>query len=133
MPGRFEGPGLDEDALVAGSDLVQRAGAKQLDVGYLDEDVPVHKARWYAKAQFRGAVQIVEDQPGPVEAVEALARLLLEGGRCVACGQTISLTSGRPGPVCRWTRMGARWEAGCGGRDPGPNRAQRRRVRRRRR
>jgi hypothetical protein len=132
MPHPSEGPHLDEDALQAASDLVQRTGATKLEIGFLDEDVPVHLARWYAKAQYRGAIQVTEDHPGPVEAVEALARLLLEGGRCVSCGQTISLGSKQHGPVCRWTRMGARWEAGCGGADPGPNRAQRRRVRKRR-
>lgn len=63
-------PAYDEDALIAGVDLVGRTGATDFEVGYLHDDVPVAEAGWYAKAQYRGARLTAEDHPGPVEAVE---------------------------------------------------------------
>jgi hypothetical protein len=124
---------LDEDAFIAAADLVGRTGAKELQIGYLHDDVPAAEAGWYAHAQYKGA-RITEEGSGPVEAAEALARRLLTGGKCTRCGGLIAL-SGRgafayASPVmadgttwtaeeaakagqCRWTRMGRRWEAGC--------------------
>ncbi|MDQ3432039.1 MAG: hypothetical protein M3467_07455, partial [Actinomycetota bacterium] len=52
----------------------------------------------------------VEDHRSPVEAAEALARRLLDGGVCAHCGRTVSLSTG---PGCRWTRMGRTWVRGC--------------------
>lgn len=121
--------GIDQDALHASLDLVRRAGASEVEFGFLDEGVPVEEARWYAHAKYRGArVQVPETivraaEPrarsgggpyfrGPVEAVEALARRLLTGARCRRCGQEISLDDSIPG--CRWTRNGKSWTPGCG-------------------
>ena len=80
---------------------------------------------------------MVEDQPGPVEAAEALARRILTGAKCVHCGGLVALSSAgatfykgarmadgsrfseaqaRGRPQCRWTRQGPKWVAGCGGR-----------------
>ncbi|RCG17276.1 hypothetical protein DQ384_39815 [Sphaerisporangium album] len=42
---------LDEDAVMAALDLVGRAGAKSLQVGYLHENVPAEQAAWWAHAQ----------------------------------------------------------------------------------
>jgi hypothetical protein len=149
---------MDEDALFAGLDLVGRTGAQGLQFGWLHDDVPTEEAGWYAHAQYRGARIMVEDQRGPVEAVEALARRLLEGGRCTNCGGLVTLSDrgavafvdshgpdgsrlwtkeeAEKAPQCRWTRMGRRWTAGCDTGDPprrpGPNRADRRAARRRR-
>lgn len=125
---------LDEDALVAAADLVGRTGATRFEVGYLDEDATVAEARWYAHAQFEGARVTVEEQPGPVEAAEGLARRLLTGARC-RCGGVVALSSAggtffrgarmadgtqwregaaRAAGPCRWTREGARWYGACG-------------------
>lgn len=137
---------LDQDALVAAVDLVGRSGCRDVEVGYLydEEDpppgwpggaVPVEAAGWWAKATYGGAVLMAEDYPGPVEAVEALARRVLDGATCGRCGEPIRLADGDPG--CRWRRYGDRWDPGCGlpprrparaDRAPAPgNRAARRR------
>lgn len=140
---------IDQDAVVAAADLVGRAGARQFECGYLDDDPA--KADWYATATLKGAKIIVEDHPGPVEACEALARRILEGGKCAHCGGLVALSDN--GAVafgeavmadgstwtaeeaaeagqCRWMRMGDRWVRGCLATHPsptGPNRAERRR------
>lgn len=127
-------PDLDEDALFAGLDLIGRTGAKGVEFGYQKEGVPVHLADWYCQAQYQGARVIVEHLTGPVEAVEAMARRLLTGGRCVHCGGLTALSDrgamaypGQPmadGTVwtldeitaagqCRYTRQGRRWVRGC--------------------
>jgi len=122
---------LDEDALVAAADLVGRTGAKGFEIGYLHDDVPIEQAGWYAHAQFEGARITEEGHTGPVQAAEALARRLLEGGKCTKCGGLVALSSrgavfhptakltdgtrwdGPPPRQCRWTRMGSHWVAGC--------------------
>lgn len=102
---------FDQDAFKAGVELVGRAGAKNFEVGYLHDEVPLEEADWYAHAQFEGTRIIEEHYRGPVEAVEALARRLLTGGLCRRCGKPISLADTTEG--CRWTRQGSRWEPGC--------------------
>lgn len=125
---------MDEDALMAAVELVGRAGAKQLEIGYLHEDKPVHLADWYAHAQYRGARIFVEHHAGPQQAVEALAKRLLEGGICQFCKGLVGLSGEgvriQPGVrmldgsvmtaeraeamhQCHWTRIGKRWMPGC--------------------
>ena len=65
----------DQDALFAGLHLVERTGAKKVEIGFLHEDVPAEDAGWYAHAQYHGARVTAEDHPGPVEAVEALGKV----------------------------------------------------------
>lgn len=103
-------PMLDEDAMVAAVDLVARSGARGFEVGWMDDDVPVALADWWASASYRGAKITVEHHRGPVEAAEALARRVLTGGACAHCHQPVVLGSGEG---CRWTRMGRRWARGC--------------------
>lgn len=152
---------LDDDAIVAAVDLVGRAGAEGFEIGFLHDDVPVEDAGWYAHAQYRGTRIIEEDHRGPTEAAEALARRLLTGAKC-RCGRLVALSDGGavafPGArmadgstwsgaeieaagQCRWTRQGRRWVRGCEDDPtqppphpplPGPNRAARRAVARRR-
>jgi hypothetical protein len=104
--------GVDVDALNAALDLVGRTGAHQLDIGYLNDDVPIDQADWYATATWRGAKLIVEHRTGPVEAAEALARKLINGATCTHCSRVMSLSGDRAG-VCRWTRHGDKWVRGC--------------------
>jgi hypothetical protein len=120
---------LDEDALFAAADLVGRTGGVEFEVGYLDEEPG---SPWYAHVKFRGG-RVTAEGAGPVEAAEALARRLLEGGRC-RCGKLVALsddgamiyaeqtmTDGSTwGPEqavaagqCRWTRMGRVWVSAC--------------------
>lgn len=102
---------FDQDALTAGLDLIRRSGAKSVEFGYLHDDVPIEQADWYCQCMYSGARLIVEHHRGPVEAVEALARRILDGALCRRCGQAIQLSDGKSG--CRWTRSGAKWEPGC--------------------
>lgn len=121
---------LDQDAVIACADLVGRTGAKQLQVGYLSDEPP---HQWYATAKYKGARIGVEDQPGPVEAADALSRRLLTGARCARCGGLVALSDdgavayggqmadgtvwtveqARAAGQCRWRRMGPRWVMGC--------------------
>lgn len=82
---------MDDDAIVATLDLVGRTGARELQYGYLHEDVPLEQAGWYAHAQYQGVRVTVEDHRGPVEALEALARRLLTGAKCTHCGGLVAL------------------------------------------
>jgi hypothetical protein len=102
----------DEDAMHAGLDLVRRSGARSCEFGYLEDDVPIERARWWAYADFAGTRIQVDELSGPVEAVEALGRKLLHGAKCRRCGGPIRLDDRDDG--CRWTRKGKRWEPGCG-------------------
>lgn len=100
------------DAVLACADLAARAGAKDFEIGYLDENVPVDKARWYAQASFRGARLIADEKTSPDEAADGLARRLLAGASCTNCFQKVTL-AGQSG--CRWHRDGAAWVRGCDG------------------
>lgn len=104
---------FDEDALIAAVDLVGRSGGKKFEVGYLDEDVPSDRARWYASAQYRGARLIAENHRDPVQAAEALARRILDGGMCTHCKKTVFLSGPQGRKRCRWTRNGKKWVRGC--------------------
>lgn len=135
-----------EDAVVAAFDLVGRTGARQLEFGYLHDDVPVQRADWWAHAQYAGARITVEHQRGPLEALEALARRLLTGARCTHCGGLIALSDDgalafpgrmvdgttwteeqlRTAPLCRYRREGQRWIRGCERRRPAPKRRRKR-------
>ncbi|MEE3066601.1 MAG: hypothetical protein VYA67_22110 [Actinomycetota bacterium] len=104
----------DQDALAAAADLFGRCGASEVEFGYLHDDVPADHADWYCTAMFRGTKIIAEHHTGPIEACEALARRLMNGGMCTHCRRVISLSSPRDLPqVCRWTRQGDRWVRGC--------------------
>lgn len=147
---------INRDAVVAAADLVGRAGAREFEVGWLHDDVPSEEAAWYATATYRGARIMTDDHRGPVEACEALARRILEGGRCAHCGGLVALSDSgavafeeahlvdgttwtaeqaRAAGQCRWRRLGDRWVRGCEDSHPkrGPNRAARRRQPRRNR
>lgn len=125
---------LDEDAMTAAVELVGRAGAAQLQVGYLHEDKPAHEADWWAHAQYKGARITVEHHVGPVEALEALAIRILTGARCTHCLGLVALSDDgaiaypgsrmadgtvwteeeiRAARLCRWTRVGKHWRRGC--------------------
>jgi len=101
---------MSDDIMVACMDLVGRAGAKELEFGYVHEGVPVEEAGWYAHAQWQGTRIIVQDHRSPSGAMLALAERLLFGAQC-RCGKQVTLTDETPG--CRWTLNGKRWEPGC--------------------
>jgi hypothetical protein len=105
-------PNFDQDALTASLDLVRRTGARSIEIGYLRDDVPVEQAGWYAQCMYSGARLIADEHRGPVEAVEALARRVLDGALCRRCGEKIRLSN--DGKGCRWRRRADKWEPGCG-------------------
>jgi len=98
------------DAVVACADLVDRTGAAGFEIGYVNDDVPVEEAGWYAHASFRGARIMTENHRSPSSAALALGERLLAGGMC-RCGQLVTLADDQAG--CRWRLMGKRWEPGC--------------------
>lgn len=104
----------DQDAVIACVDLVGRSGGKNFEIGYLDDDVPVEKARWWAKAQYEGARIMVEGKTSPTEACEALVRKILAGGMCTGCKKTVTLADDPGGDnYCRWRRYADTWKEGC--------------------
>ncbi len=136
---------LDDDAVIAAIEVIGRSGATDFAFGYLDEDVAIADARWWAHAQYRGARITVENHAGPVEAAEALAVRIIHGGLCTGCQRVAAMTDD-PVPVgdytvggvrldpaelqrrgaCRWVRVGRRWEQGCG--TPAPDGSTRERL-----
>lgn len=122
------------DVVIAAIELIGRTGAKDMTFGYLHDDVPIADAGWWAHAQFRGARIMVENQAGPDQAIEALAKKLLTGGKCTHCGGLIALSpfgarffpgarmadgsefseeQARNTPQCLWRRVGQHWVMGC--------------------
>jgi hypothetical protein len=103
---------FDEDALMASADLITRSGAREFQFGWLDDDVPIEQARWYAKARWGGEMMAEEDHVGPVEAADALARRVIAGGMCVHCMRRMALGGDDP-ETCPWERQGRQWVRGC--------------------
>lgn len=109
---------FDEDALIAGVELVHRSGASSCEIGHTgDEDAEWDEldepVTWWAKAQYRGAVLTSESYHDPIAAVEALARRVLKGAQCVGCKRTIALSGVGDRKLCRWTREGKHWMPAC--------------------
>lgn len=116
--------GVDRDMVIAAVKLIERAGGQDFEVGHLEDDVPAHQARWWAKCRIRnhpklgeaaGNVVMVEELPGPDYAAEALARKLVDGGQCQHCKKQIRLNAPRSerNRVCRYRRVGDTWKRGC--------------------
>lgn len=128
---------LDEDVLVATMDLIGRSGAKNTEIGWLnDPGEPAyekHGAQWWIKAQYKGARIITEDHPGPTEACEAIAQQILKGAKC-KCGKLVALgafgafayfeghmadgttwtaAEAAAAGQCRWRRRGKKWRRDC--------------------
>lgn len=100
----------NDDMVMACAHLVDRSGASGFEIGYVNEDVPIEEAGWYAHAQYQGARLTAADHRSPTLAALALAERLLRGARC-KCRQMVTLSDAAPG--CRWRLVGARWESGC--------------------
>lgn len=126
------------DPMLAAVDLVGRSGARDFEVGYLHDDVPIADADWWASAHYAGTKIIEEHHVGPVEAANALAVRLLTGAKCTRCGGLVTLSDdgafawteatlidGTPWTAadalvaaathgqCRWRRVGPKWIMGC--------------------
>ena|GEM_PF-6394191 len=123
----------DRDKVVACADLVGRAGARQFEIGFVHEDVPVAEAGWYAHAQYRGARITAENHDGPAQAAMALAVKILTGAKCrcgrlaalrpdgavafrkthMADGTEWSAAEAAKAGQCRWRLIGDKWEPSC--------------------
>lgn len=139
------------DPVLACADLVGRTGARQWELGYLHEDVPIEEAGWWCSAIYKGHKVIVMDQPHPVAAAMTLAARLLTGAKC-RCGRLVALspegavayehslmadgstwTVGQATAAgqCLWHLNGRRWEPSCPEpKRPKPSRNHRRKGRR---
>lgn len=102
---------MDEDAVIAAVHLVDRCGATAFDYGYAKDTPRSEDAQWWAKAEFGVRAIMVKDYRSPVEAIEGLARRLMDGAMC-KCGKQVALEGADPA-MCRWTRNGRSWDAGC--------------------
>lgn len=103
----------EEKLLVASVDIIGRTGAKNFEVGYLDDDQP---DSWYAQAGYHGSKIISANHSGPVEAADALARKLVNGGKCTHCGKTVRLPNGTAfnKKYCYYFLVGGvKWTRGC--------------------
>lgn len=110
---------LDTDAAVAAVGVIGRMGALDVEVGYLDDTERSQDARWWASARWNGTKVQVAKHQRPDQALEALARQLMEGGTCTHCGQRIHLGGAPAGlrrrhpRLCAWKRQGREWVRGC--------------------
>lgn len=136
-PSGEHAPPFDEDILLATVELVGRTGAKNFEIGWLnDPGEPAyekHGPQWWVKAQYKGARIQVEDFADPNSACDALAVRLLTGAKC-KCRKLVALASSgaiayddvrmADGSVwtfaeaeragqCRWRRRGKHWRRGC--------------------
>jgi hypothetical protein len=127
----------EDDALAAAVDMIGSDG------------VPVADADWYAHAKYRGTRVTVEHKNSPVEAAEALCRLLLDGSRCTWCGgivmlgpllwvpDVVTFLDGRTmtkdeiaaAEKCSYRREGRKWVRWCADRFPDPPTSRRERRR----
>ena len=81
---------FDEPLLLAAVDMIGRTGAKNLEIGFDDDNEDL----WYAQATYGKSKVIVEGFDNPVKATEALVRKLMHGGRCTHCGKMVTLEDG---------------------------------------
>lgn len=107
------------DLLVAAADLVRRCGGTNLAVGY--QETP-RGTEWWATATIQhhprdpdGEPETTSGHASPERAADALARKLIEGGKCEHCQRTIRLGGDRRDrqQVCRFKRIGPEWIRGC--------------------
>lgn len=110
-------PGSElSDRLLAATNLIARSGALELELGYLHDTADYRDADWWATARHKGRRTMTEHHLGPVEAAEALARQLVDGGRCTYCAGTITLDTAGTAPTaarCVWRRVGTSYLPGC--------------------
>ncbi len=100
----------EEDAVIACADLLDRAGAKGFEIGYMHEGVPAEDAGWYVTAQYQGGRIMTDEHPSPGAAAVAMAERILRGGAC-RCGRPSAVRRGQEG--CLWLLVGQRWEPSC--------------------
>lgn len=86
------------------------------EIGYLEDDVPISEARWYANAMWKGTKIIAEEHKSPGAAADDLSRQVLTGGQCQHCERTVLVhVKGEEHLMgfCYWYRQEDRWLWGC--------------------
>lgn len=95
---RADRPPLDVQHTMALFALLGRAGATDVELGWLNDEKPW---RYWARARFKGTAVISEDHAGGDFALEGLARRVIHQGRCVKCGRKVSYPHLSPGYCAR--------------------------------
>lgn len=116
------GPAADCDEVHAAWNLVGRTGGTGFVVGHHHgHRQGLVASRWHATAHYRGRRVMVQHQPTPAVAAEALVGKVLAESACDQCGGAATLnaqpswpTNPSAGRWCRWRRYGPRWVGGCG-------------------
>ena len=124
-------PDLSDEELAA-VDLIGRTGARNLEVGCLDDNPDIED--WYAHAQYSGTRVTVEKHASARAALTALAERVLTGSQCFHCKGLVNLDGdaafayfhstlldgtkwdaeqAAAAGQCRWRRVGPRWVRGC--------------------
>lgn len=125
----------DEQAeITALADLAAKTGARDLQIGYVRDDVPCQDAGWFAYTSYQGGRIMIDEQAGPVQAARGLAVRLLSGARCTGCGKLVKpdgvpavayirpvMVDGSDFPhekamadgTCRYFRQGPAWLSAC--------------------
>jgi hypothetical protein len=102
---------INDDLLLACTDLVGRAGAIDMEIGHsFEPDPETGEHVWWAAAKYRGMRVIANGMPAPDIAAVALCHKLLRGAIC-KCGKPVALGDGQDG--CHWTLNGKRWDSSC--------------------
>ncbi len=100
------------EVIRATADLIGRTGATQFEIGWEHDDVPVELMGWYCKATYQGT-EIRAEGAGPIEAADALARKVLDGGLCMYCKRRITIDNVEDLEKCFRARVGDTWMRGC--------------------
>lgn len=124
------------DVIVACTDVVGRSGARDFEIGYLHDGVPMDRAGWWARAQY-GGYRIQVEGVSPVDVAQKLTERVLRGAKCI-CGKLVALereaafayfqatlsdgtkwtaADAAEAGQCLWLRRGAKYVRGC--EDPG--------------
>lgn len=103
-----------DDRAVAAIELIGRTGARDVEIGFLHDDVPSDQADWWASANYRGAKVHVEHKRSPGHALDSLLARLLDGATCRWCGRQVTNRKTGNGPrYCRYVLQGDRYVRGC--------------------
>lgn len=100
------------EIIQATAHIVGRSGATHFELGWEHDDVPVQLMGWYAQASYESEKLRVPGD-GPVEACDALARRVLDGGLCMYCKRTVTLDDLDDLSKCFRSRVGNKWLRGC--------------------
>lgn len=102
-------------------EMVERTGAQNFEVGYLNEDAKrMQDADWFATARFRGTMVKTEHHASPVTAAETLMTLLMRDAKCRFCDRKISWGRAELKKRCLWRQVDGRWLRGCTDTHPEP-------------